>query len=186
MIRRQSRCRHGKSSNTTLIIILVVIGALVLTCVGIGIVGFALVGPALAKAREQAMSIKSASQQRFIAMALMQAEADGDEPIMSLDEMVQRNLITADLLQSPFGPVGDGQGDYWFEFDRPDMGELGRLEMPSYVVSYDRAMYINWRMVAYCTIDMACGHASSEEFEALLAHPINTGRDFNLPARTRP
>jgi prepilin-type processing-associated H-X9-DG protein len=131
--------------------------------------------PALAKAREAAKETKSAAQLRGISMAIMTyAQEHGDKVPASLDVLVEKGLLTKEMLQSPVGPAPDGD-DYWINADEPNDFNAKR------VLGYDRAMYANSDKVAVVFFDGHVEILDSLDFDELLEEEPNANKDFNLP-----
>ncbi len=174
---------HGSSSSKKIVLIVVgvVVGVILLLLVGAIIFGTMLMRPALGQAQEAARGLRSATHLRQIEVQLQTAAQDEAGPANSIEELIERGYITVDLLASPAGSVGDGRGDYWITFNRPERDEVDDPE--SFIVSYDRAMYSQGKSISACVLDGECSVYSLADFESLLANPVNEGRDFNRPAR---
>jgi len=182
MIRTYAR-RGLTSTQTTWLIIGIVAGALLLTCVGVVAIGAGIMLPALGKARQSAMGMKSASQLQQVEQAYQIATSNSNVAIESPQDLIDNGYFTPQLIQSPFGPVGDGGNDYWITFDRPAPDEIDAPER--YIVSYDRAMYAGQPNVAACVLDGACEPLEFQKFQSLLNDPVNADRAFNLPERQK-
>lgn len=181
------RSKHIRRGMTTLQIVLIVLGVLaviVVSCAGLTI---ALVLPAIGKAREAALGIKSSAQLSQIETsreiyANDYRDSDEPQPQFTLDLLVAEEYITADLTASPRGPVADGGGDYWVNpilMPDDEHGSPGELR----IASYDRAMYETSSEIAVCYYIEPCELVDVSEFQRLMDLPINAETDFNLPPR---
>lgn len=176
--------RHRRGLTTgqvVLIVVGVVLGLIALTCVGSMIAGSFMMRGMADTARVAAMSAKSASQLQHIEAAIEQSRHQNEFTVLSIDDLVEHDLIPPDRLISEFGPVAEGGEDYWVLFDRPEPDAIDDREM--YLVSYDRAMYVRQHLIAACVLTGDCRVMGIAEFESLLAHPINADRDLELPER---
>lgn len=178
---RTTRNRRGLS---TLHIVLIIVGAvliLMVTCAGLLA---AVMLPALGKARDAAQSMKSQAQLQGMESVreiyAQQHQGSEDPPMLTLQMLIDEQYMTYELTLSPHGPVSDGRGDYWFNpvlFHDPADSEFR-------IASYDRAMYENhYRQVAYCLYGGECEVVDVEEFQRLMQLPENAGIDFDLPVR---
>ena len=168
------------TAQTTWIIVAVIAGVLLLTCIGVGL-ATGIMLPAIGKARQNAMGMKSVAQLQQIEQAISIAAADPNLTIDSTQNLIDNGLVTPQILSSPLGPVGDDKGDYWIAFDRPDPSEVSAPE--KYIVAYDRAMYASEPMVAACLLNGTCETLKVNKFDSLLNDPANADREFNLPKR---
>lgn len=131
--------------------------------------------PALGKARESAKTTKSSVQLRAIAMAMMTYARENDDRMPeSLDVLLERDFLTAEILRSPLGPAPDGD-DYWINTRAKNDSNSRR------VLGYDRAMYANGDNVAVAFFDGHVEILTPWEFEERLDDETNAGTDFNLP-----
>lgn len=180
--------RRGLSTGNVIIIVAIVVFLLMLMCVGLGL---AFILPSLGVAREAANTVKSGTQLRQIEMSReVYARQFADETqrpsAITFNMLIDEGYMTAELINSPFGPVPDNGGDYWLnprpELDEPQSPALGDNRT---IASYDRAMYANANAVSYAYFGGEIAVVPHEEFDRLLAQPANSGIDFNLPARRR-
>ncbi len=182
--------RRGLSTAQTITIVVVVVLAL-LSCLGVALI-LGLFLPALGHARDTAMAIQSQSQLRTIDQAIQVFHDRENRFPESLDELIDEAYITPEMLESRFDWSGDGRGDYWILLDRSAFQGLSdeddgdrRVDDPGrFVVSYDRAMYAEQRIVATCFLDRSCDLMEWQAFDELLRDPVNAGRDFDLPERS--
>lgn len=137
--------------------------------------GTALAGgllmPALGRARESAKQLKSASQVRGVLVgATVYAQNNGDRFPENVEELIDEGMISSEMLESPFGPAWDDNGDIVlmagiemdFRFDR--------------IVAMDRAMYINGHDIV--NVGFADGHVETMdrwELANALEEPQNEG-----------
>lgn len=179
--------RRGLSTANVIIIVLVVVVLLMLMCVGLGLV---FILPSFNFAREAANTAKSGAQLRHIELTrevYARKFADETRPsAITFNMLVDEGYMTADLINSPFGPVTDDGGDYWLNprlaLDEQQSPALGDNRT---IASYDRAMYANANAVSYAYFGGEIAIVTHEEFDRLLTQPANSGIDFNLPARRR-
>ncbi|TVQ53714.1 MAG: hypothetical protein EA377_07445 [Phycisphaerales bacterium] len=136
--------------------------------------------PALHQARTRAIEYRTVTQLRKVAMAALAYAAENDDRVpSSLDDLVEQRYITPDLLVSPFGPVGDGQGDIWMSsrHQRFSMSHLPDRE----ILAYDRAMFANHHLVAVLFYDGHVEVLDHWEFLERVEDALHQGIDFNLP-----
>jgi hypothetical protein len=171
--------------------------ALVNACGSVGMIGSSMGGvagvalmtgillPALGKARESAKQVKSAAQLRGISMAIMTYAADNADKLpASMDELIQKEFITADLLDSPVGPAADGGDDYWLNLS---VKKLADVKNPTdKILGYDRAMYAKGDMVAVVFFDGHVQQVAVWQFQQLIQEEPNAGTDFDLPFADEP
>ncbi|TVQ51339.1 MAG: hypothetical protein EA377_12795 [Phycisphaerales bacterium] len=183
--------RRGLSTAQTITVVIVVVLVL-LSCLGVAL-ALGLLLPALTTARDAAMAVRSQSQLRMVEQSIQLFHEGENRFPASVDELIAENYITPEILDSGFDWNDDGRGDYWILLDRSaylglsNEDEAGlRVDDPgSFVVSYDRSMYAGQRVVATCFLDRSCDVMEWQAFDGLLQAPINEGRDFDLPERTR-
>ncbi|MHC4787463.1 MAG: hypothetical protein ACYTE6_16015, partial [Planctomycetota bacterium] len=163
---------------------------LVNLCGGLGLIGqsgstvamAAMAGgvllPSYAKAHEQARGLKSSTQLRQLAIAVMTYAAEHDDALPPGFEAL-RPYIHPGLLHSPWGPVTDGRGDYWMN---TTVQRLSACRFPErQIVFYDRAMYEHTDEVAVGFYDGHVVIMSTWELDELIADEPNAGTDFDLP-----
>lgn len=181
MLRSKHNRRGLSTPQIVLIVICVVVVAFLITCVGLA----AILLPAIGKARETAISMKSALQLQQIEYARdiyanQYRDRSEPRPAFTLQLLINENYITSDLAQSPRGPVSDGRGDFWVN---PILIPTDDAEFR--IASYDRAMYEWGYSVAVCFYGEGCEVVMFDEFTDLLASPANAGTDFDVPVGTR-
>jgi len=183
---RTRQVRRGLSGLHITLIVIAVVVVVALSCGGL-MLGLLL--PALAKARDAAMGLQSTAMLSNLEWArdmYIQNHAEHENPPthVTLQELIDQGYLTGDMRYSPTGNVSDGQGDYWFNpILKPDdeHGSPGDQR----IASYDRAMYESRHRIAVCFYGIDCELVSYDEFQQILALPINADTDFNLPYRTR-
>jgi hypothetical protein len=146
--------------------------------IAVAAMGAGVLLPSLDKAREQAREAKASAQVRQLCIALMIYAAENDDAAPP-DWAALEPYLGPGLLDSPYGPVSDGRGDYWMNTSVARVSELRRPD--ELIAFYDRAMYEHTHEVAVGFYD---GHAevvSAWEFEALIEEAPNAGIDFDLP-----
>lgn len=120
---------------------------------------------------------QSESQVRRIVVAMIIYVTDHEVKSPSVQELIPRYL-DQDVLRSPFGPVGDDEGDYLLRADV----DLSQIQEPwSVVAVYDRAMFLHHDRVAVGFIDGHVRVLSTEEFLELLGSQQNRDYDWKLP-----
>ena len=183
--------RRGLTTAQTITIVTVVVLAL-LSCLGVALF-LGLFLPALSQARDTAMGIRSEVGLRSVEQAIQVFHQGENRFPASIDELVAENYITREILVSRFDWNDDGGGDYWILLDRSAYLGLAnedeadrRVDDPDlFVVSYDRSMYAGQRRVAACFLDHSCDILEWQAFDDLLRGPVNEGREFDLPERSR-
>jgi hypothetical protein len=134
--------------------------------------------PSVAQAREQAVMLKSSTQVRELSMAMMTYAADHHDAAPPDFERLGP-YCGPGLLNSPYGPVSDGRGDYWMN---TTVRRLSDCQFPNRQIAfYDRAMYENAREVAVGFYDGHVETMSTWEFDVMIADEPNAGTDFDLP-----
>ena len=175
--------RRGLSTLQIVLIIVAAVVVLSITCAGL-LAALAL--PAIATARNHARGAQSTmhlQQFEFLRedLQLQAASREGAQGQLTIEQLLSSGNITSDMLESPFGPVSDGLGDYWLD---PTITPENDAELR--IASYDRAMYESASHVAVCFYLEGCQTVPFDEFAELLALPVNAETDFNLPARLSP
>lgn len=144
----------SKSDPSMTVNLCAVVGAIGNSPMVVGVVGLGagVMMPALQRARESAQATKSMTQLRHhaIALATFASEHGGRYP-QSIDELIEGDYLTADILRSPFGPVNDHHGDFWLDL----RGQRASAIEPDRIIGYDRAMYLHSHQVA---VLMGDGH----------------------------
>ena len=131
-----------------------------------------------AKAHEQARGLKSSTQLRQLAIAVMTYAAEHDDALPPSVEALQP-YIDPGLLHSPWGPASDGRGDYWMS---TTVRRLSACRFPERKIAfYDRAMYEHTDEVAVGFYDGHVVIMSTWELDELMADEPNAGTDFDLP-----
>jgi hypothetical protein len=179
--------RDTHRSGASKVLVISIIGAVVvvlLLCVGSALVLRGIGGPmvdALNESRIAASEMKSQVITKQVALARSIAHDEFEDRAITIAFLLEQNYISQELLQSSFGPVSDGRGDYWLH---PSPPELGPDRSPARcVIAYDRAMYQNHASVSFASADGGGGLLERAQFDALLAEPENQGVDHDLPAR---
>ncbi|MHC4992971.1 MAG: hypothetical protein ACYTGC_18510, partial [Planctomycetota bacterium] len=148
------------------------------TTLAMGALAGGVLLPSIAKAREQARVTMSSAQVRQLSMAMMTYAAEHDDAAPDSFDALRPYFHPA-LLNSPYGPVSDGRGDYWMNATVP---RLSACRFPAKQIAfYDRAMYESAPKVAVGFYD---GHVETMDtwaLEALMAEEPNAGTDFDLP-----
>lgn len=188
----QYRSNHRRGLSTLHIVLIVAGIVVVLGCLGLALLAGIML-PAFGKARVMAMAAMSEANLRAIESARNARISEhrianpdsNDLPIdmLELDRLVRDGLLTIETVQSPYDRPPDGQPDYWVMLVRPVEQAVEDAFM--FIVSYDQAMYAESLHLPACFLDGQCRTMRIDEFEALLAHPANAGRDFDLPAQQR-
>ena len=140
-----------------------------------GVATVGLLMPALNNARQAARQAQAMAQLREVGMARAVFEAEKERAPSGFDELIEAGYLEASLLRSPFGPVGDGEGDYWISGSDNTVTDPSRR-----VVGVDRASI--WEGDA--VVLFADGHVESMdswEFRQLLDSEINTGVEVPMP-----
>lgn len=138
--------------------------------------------PALGRARENAKSVKSATQVRALGQAIIVYSMNNDGKLPpSYDVLIDEGFITADMLVSPMGTAWDGKGDIVMRTTiDPALIDSYRADV---VVTLDRAAYINGGQ--FVNVGFADNHIESLsvwEVDDYLNMEINAGarEDFML------
>jgi len=125
--------------------------------------------PAVQKARTNAIEIKASVQVRAIGMAFTQwASSNNDVYPPSFDALVEQNLLTPEILRSPFGPVQGATTDYVALLGGTNDFAANRI-----IVIDAAAIAIGNHTIP---VGFADGHVeslTSEELEVRLADPVN-------------
>ena len=146
--------------------------------IAVAAMGAGILVPSLEKAREQARVTKSAAQVRQLSMAMMVYAAENDD-LAPPGWPALEPFLGPGMLNSSFGPVSDGRGDYWMN---TSVRRLSDPRRPDEVIAfYDRAMYERTHEVAVGFFDGHVQVMSTWEFEMLLEEEPNLGTDFDLP-----
>ncbi len=151
---------------------------------GGAIAGAALAGglvmPALAKAQQNAKAIQSTSMIRQLLIAMHTYASDHRDASPPSMQAIKEYLGPGFTLQSPLGPVHDGQGDYWLN---TTFKQLSQVQWPDRQIAlYDRAMFANSpRGIAVGFFDGHVQLLELMEFLAMMEEDPNNGTDFNLP-----
>jgi hypothetical protein len=134
--------------------------------------------PSMGKAREQARITMSSTQVRQLSIAVMTYAAEHDDALPPGFKALGP-YIGPGLLNSPFGPVSDGRGDYWMN---TTVGRLSQCRFPQKQIAfYDRAMYEHAHEVAVGFYDGHVETLSTWELDVMIADEPNAGTDFDLP-----
>ncbi len=138
--------------------------------------------PALGRAREQAKSVKSATQVRALGQAIIMYSMDNDGQLPpSYEVLIDEGMITAEMLESPIGSAWDGKGDIVMRTTiDPALIDSFRADV---VVTLDRAAYVNGGQ--FVNVGFADSHVESLsvwEVDEYLDMDINDGarEDFML------
>lgn len=136
--------------------------------------------PALGSARNNARLLQDGVQLRQIhAAACQYAAGHADRFPPSTDPLVEGGLVDADLLTSPFEPVGDGGGDYFLKPNaRNDF-------VADEVVAYSRSGFMHGELVNVVYGDGRVVAMKKDAFRALLSEPKQQGVDWRLPGAAR-
>jgi len=189
---------HTRRGLTTLQIVLIVLGVLVLIggCVIAGLI--ALLLPALTQARMQAQGLRSEFNITEVLMsaeldtmdtALLDISDDAQAPadavmttmcVIDTQALIDGQLISPMALDSPFDD--DGVGDDYWTYSQPFNMTAVHSTGPM-VVMYDKEMYASQRIVAVGFSDGSADVIPISQFEALLRNPTNAQTDFQLPRR---
>ncbi|MHC4416725.1 MAG: hypothetical protein ACYS0G_15760 [Planctomycetota bacterium] len=173
--------RKGMSRLAVMILIVVAVAILIVGFVGAVVFG-AVVKPtlsAMSEAEIMAMETKSETQVTMIVQAVQFARGEAPAAEITFSYLLEEAFLIEDLLQSPFGPVSDGRGDFWLH---PSPAAFGAVTDPSsYVVAYDRAMCENHSTVAVGYLDDSCRTVTVEEFKKQVNSPPNGNTDYDLP-----
>lgn len=179
---RHAHAHTRRGLSTTQIVLICVGGVLVAGCV-VSALLTALLLPALGKARFKAKGLKSRAQIQLViqSRSLYQLSNEGsDVQPPTLQVLQDENYIDPALLDSPFGPVADGRGDYWFRVTavtEEDVDDPGH-----FVLMYDRAMYAEGEEVAVGYLDHTDAIIPTYELDMLIMMDPNREADFDLPA----
>ncbi|HWB19543.1 MAG TPA: hypothetical protein VG711_04515, partial [Phycisphaerales bacterium] len=142
--------------------------------------GAGLLIPAVAQARENALDLKSLIQLKSIAQAEMIYAADHEDSTpASVQELVDQDILTRDMLVSPAGHTGDGKGDYFIIADGRKMSDV--VDPSRTILGYDRAMYLKGKKVAVVFYDGHAEQMDAWEFDELMQDEANQGVNFELP-----
>ncbi|MCK4871252.1 MAG: hypothetical protein KAS72_00860 [Phycisphaerales bacterium] len=127
---------------------------------------------------EKAARTKSSSQARQLGMAYMMYFSDHEQAPPSLAALMDDGYLDEQAMQSPFGSVSDGQGDYFLR----EGVALYDVQQPwACILAYDRAMYKNAGATVVCYVDGHTEVLSAEEFHAAISSGENADVDWNLP-----
>ncbi|MCA9281423.1 MAG: hypothetical protein H6812_08850 [Phycisphaeraceae bacterium] len=162
-------------------------GGLMGIAVAAGMVGALL--PALAKARESAKQVKSSTQARSVAMGVAVWCADHNDKLPdSLDTLLNNDLITADMLVSPFGPAWDGAGDFGYRTDLAGKSMASIQHPGQTIIAIDRAMLLNQGDTSVAFLDGHVEYLSSYELSEYLEMDWNQGGmdSLGIPDWMRP
>ncbi|MEZ6243478.1 MAG: hypothetical protein R3B57_10595 [Phycisphaerales bacterium] len=138
-------------------------------------VGAGMALPALARARESARQVKSATLVRAVMQGVIIYGANHNDAMPeSFDVLIDEGIITPEMLVSPFGPASDGGQDIAVWFALP--GEQAFAYEADQIVAIDRAMLLE---TGYLTsVGFADNHVellSTWELEDYLNMPKNDG-----------
>ncbi len=143
--------------------------------VAIAAIGGGVMLPALGKARQSARELKSMTLVRIsVQAAITFMGANGDEMPESYEALIADGFMSPEMLESPFGPVGDGEPDIAMWFDLPN--ERAFSFDANQIIAIDRAMLLStgWQT----NVGFADNHVqklSTWELEEYLAMPQNEG-----------
>ncbi len=155
---------------------------------GTGAVAAGMVLPALGRARTQAKNIKSATQVRGIVQSVLIYYNDAGQMPESTGELVDWQILTRDMLMSPYGPAPDLGPDYAVVLDS-NWAETFNSRQP---VAIDRAAYFAGVLVP---VGFADGHVEMLPVpavnELLLVHKdaavaLDLGPDLGLKHKELP
>ncbi len=190
---------HTRRGLTTLQIVLIVLGVLVLIGGCMIAVLIALLLPALTQARTTAQGLRSEFNITEVLISadlnamdeeLMNISDDADAPtdaaltttmvVIDTQALIDAQLITSMVLDSPFDD--DGVGDDYWTYSQPFDMTIQHATGPM-IVMYDQEMYAAQQNVAVGFSDGSADVIPIAEFEALLRNPTNAKTDFQLPTR---
>jgi hypothetical protein len=137
--------------------------------------------PAVGKARDQAQISRSMVNLKQISTAIYTYGAEFDDAMPQTTEVLVKNgYIPRDLFDSPFGPMHDGGGDYFFNLAA--VKRLSESRFPDrHVLGYDRALYQAQGRTVVVFYDGHIQQMDSSEFQELIAEAPNAGVDFKVP-----
>ena len=130
--------------------------------------------PAIAKARESANQLKSASQVRTIAMAMIQYKSENNKSPKSMQELMNAGYLPLEIQDSPYGPCSVGGPGIAMRSDL-DAEQLESFN-PRLIVALDRTMY--FQAMGKVNVGFADGHVETMylwDFDILLNEDINKG-----------
>ncbi len=140
--------------------------------------------PALSGARESALEVQSMAVVRAIGQgAMIYASMNDDVLPASLDVMIERDLLTREMLTSRLGPAWDEQGDYGYRTDLAGTRFAAITNPSQTLLAIDRAMLLN----RGTTVAVFCdGHAEAldpDQLTEYLAMEFNQGaiEAFGVP-----
>lgn len=167
---------HAQMDRSMLVNLTGAVGTLGNSGAGLAVaaIGAAVLLPAVAKARMSAPMARSEAQLRQIHLAAeTYRQATGEYPA-DFDALQRENFIIPALKSSPFGPVANEAGDYWFDFSGFGGDEWQRI------IGYDRAAYAGERAVPVLFADGHVELLSIDEFLAAIDREPNLQVDFQL------
>ncbi len=130
--------------------------------------------PALGQARQAAQEVKSATQVRSVAQAVVvYGTANNDRGPESIQQLIEVGLIDPEILISPHGPAIDGGPDITVRLDRPGMAMSFNGQ---YILAIDRAMLVNGHPTV--NVGFADSHVEAMDratLRIMLEQPINEG-----------
>lgn len=136
--------------------------------------------PALSNARQQALEIKNMATIRAIAQGLITYAMDQDQLPASLDELVEMDFLTSDMLISNYGPSPDGGQDFVYRTDLTRDALQRSMISASTVLLIDRAMLLNEGRTVVGFFDAHAELVDADRLAELLSNPKNQGAITSL------
>lgn len=126
-------------------------------------------------ARAEAARVRLATTRlRDLFMAVQMFEqATPDEPLTSLEALVERGYLTSDRVASPFGPAPEGEADILFDPAATDLN--ANVDLSKRVLAYDASMLRARRHTAALFADGHVEVLTADAFAGVLNHAANQG-----------
>ena len=140
-------------------------------------VGAGLVLPAFERARENAQQVEAMAQMRQMIMAAHMHGADAGRLPEAIDQLAP--YLDDAAMNSPFGPMWDGEGDYWLDLRGLRMDDI--TDPSRQIWTYDRAMFSEGDVVAVGFYDGHVELLDIDEFFERIEQPRHEGLDFKRP-----
>lgn len=134
--------------------------------------------PAIGKARQRANELKSSTQLRSIAQAMMiYGTNNNDQPPKSVQELIDLGYLEPEILVSPMGSAYDGGPDYAVRLTEDAVSSFDAR----YIMGIDRAAYVNgeW-FVGVAFADAHVERMDRAQLDEMLAQPRNKGAAEDL------
>lgn len=131
---------------------------------------------------EEARVRTAATRLRDLFMAVQMFEqATPDEPLTSLEALVERGYLTADRIASPFGPAPEGEADILFDPAATDLD--ANVDLSKRVLAYDASMLRARRHTAALFADGHVEVLTADAFNSVLKHAANLGARWEKGSR---